>query len=434
MTNIMITRCGLHNERQPKFTIAKLVLGHNGARRSTIRYMLQQRTRTVLTNRVRQQSDAIVDKVLTVLRSEVSDYVLGGDDGGNTVQDNIASYLAEMLEWIDRGAQPGHISFESAIRRRASQGLTLSSLLHAYRLGAATIWDELARLADTDEIDKEALIAATPSIFAWMNTNSLRAHAVFREIEIRDVRRNEQVRAALLDTVLFNESSIGAAFWDAVAALGLPRTGQLTVIAATSAKQTSIGDSPPDIETLISAHPAIQDSWFRLTSHSQLGVVSLRRDRADALDSIAGTICSDIPIMIGLSSPFTEIADCSKARAQAQVAMSASSSGRPTTRYNRDVIAVLLASSPDAAASIVTTTLGPVLELPAERCEPLLTTVYTWLRLGQSVSATANELHCHRNTVNYRLRRFAELTGRPLADNFWLAQVALALEAPRTQK
>ena len=90
--------------------------------------------------------------------------------------------------------------------------------------------------------------------------------------------------------------------------------------------------------------------------------------------------------------------------------------------------------SPDATAALVATTLGPVLELPPDRAEPLLTTVHIWLRLGQSVSATAAELHCHRNTVNYRLRRFTELTGRPLTDNFWLAQVALALEAPRTQQ
>ncbi|OBI20182.1 hypothetical protein A5713_14445 [Mycobacterium sp. E2497] len=393
--------------------------------------MLQQRPLTVLTNRVRQQSGAIVTKVLARLRAEVPDYLPIDDDNGETVRGNIAEYLDEMLEWIDRGTDPGHHSFDSAIHHRASQGLTQSSLLHAYRLGAATIWDELARLADTGEIEKEALIAATPSIFAWMNANSLRAHAVFREIDIRSARRNEQVRAALLDTVLFNESSVGAAFWDAVAALGLPRTGQLTIISATSA-EPSVEHSPPDIETLISAHPAVQDSWFRLTSHSQLGVVSLRRNRADALDSIAATICTDIPIMIGLSSPFTDVADCSKARAQAQVAMSASSNSRPITRYNRDVIAVLLASSPDAAASVVTTTLGPVLELPAERREPLLTTVDTWLQRGQSVSATADELHCHRNTINYRLRRFAELTGRPLADNFWLAQVAVALEAART--
>ncbi|BBY66835.1 PucR family transcriptional regulator [Mycolicibacterium helvum] len=371
-------------------------------------------------------------KVFAELRGEISDYLLGRDDGGNTVQDNIAAYLDEMLDWIDLGADPGHRSFDSAIRYRASQGLTLSSLLHAYRLGAAIIWGELASLADTDEIEKEALIAATPSIFAWMNTNSLRAHATFRELEIRDARRNEQVRAALLDTILFNDSSIGAVFWDAVAALGLPRTGHLTVIAATGAEDTSIGDAPRDIETMISSHPAIQDAWFRLNARSQIGIVSMRRNDPDVLDSIAGSICSDVPVLIGLSSPFTAVTDCSKSRAQAQVAMAASATSRPITRYNRDVLPVLLASAPDAAAAVVAATLGPVLELPPDRAEPLLTTVYTWLRLGQSVSATAAELHCHRNTVNYRLRRFTEFTGRPLTDNFWLAQVALALEAPRS--
>lgn len=395
--------------------------------------MLKQRPPTVLVDRVRQQSDEIVTKVLTQLATEVPDFLPSGDDGVESVRENIADYLAEMLDWIDLGADPGHWNLDTAhrMRHRAGQGLTLSNLLHAYRLGGAAIWDELARLADTNEVDKEALIAATPSIFAWMNTNSLRAHAVFREIDIRDARRNEQVRAALLDTVLFNESSIGAPFWDAVAALGLPRTGQFTIIAATSA-ELSAQQSPPDIETLISAHSAVYDSWFRLASHAQLGVVSLRPNRSDALDGIASNICADIAVTIGLSSPFTDIADCSKARAQAQVAASASSAGRPTIRYDRDVMAVLLASSPDAAASVVRATLGPVLELPIERREPILTTVYTWLQRGQSVSATADELHCHRNTINYRLRRFAELTGRPLADNFWLAQVALALEAART--
>lgn len=405
------------------------MLGH---RRLTIRYMSQQRSLTALADRVREQSDTIVTKVLALLREEVPNYFPGDDDGSETVRDNVANYLAEMLDWVDRGAEPGQTNFDAAIRRRASQGLTLSGLLHAYRLGAAEIWEELARQASSDEIEKEALIAATPSIFAWMNTNSLRAHAVFREIEIRDARRNEQVRAALLDMVLFNESGVGAAFWDAVAALGLPRTGQLTVIAATSAT-ASAEHLPPDIETLISANPAVHESWFRLKSQSQLGLVSLRRNHAEALDGITETICAQTPVLIGLSSPFTSIADCSKARAQAQVAVSASSRNRPSTRYNRDVLAVLLASSPDAAASVVTATLGPVLDLPSERREPLLTTVHAWLRLGQSVSATADQLHCHRNTVNYRLRRFAELTGKSLADNLWLAQVAVALEAAGTQ-
>ncbi|GAS89090.1 putative CdaR family transcriptional regulator [Mycolicibacterium brisbanense] len=404
----------------------------DNVRRLTMRIMSRQRPSAVLIDRVRQRSDEIVMKVLTRLRADITDYLPSSGDSVESVRTNIADYLAELLDWIDLGADPAHWNLETAnrVRQRAGEGLTLSNLLHAYRLGAAAIWDELARLADTDEIDKDALIAATPSIFAWMNTNSLRAHAVFREIDLRDARRNEQIRAALLDTVLFNESSIGAPFWDAVAALGLPRTGQFTILAATRV-EPSVDHSPPDIETLISAHPAVQDTWFRLTSHAQLGVVSLRRNRADALDGIANDICADIPVTIGLSSPFTDIANCSKARAQAQVAASACSAGRLTIRYDRDVMSVLLASSPDAAASVVTATLGPVLELPIERRAPILTTVDTWLQRGQSVSATAEELHCHRNTINYRLRRFAELTGRPLTDNFWLAQVALALEAAR---
>lgn len=83
--------------------------------------MLQQRPLTVLANRVRQQSDAIVTKVLTRLHGEVPDYLPNNDDSGETVRDNIANYLAEMLDWVDRGAEPGETSFDSAIRRRAAK-------------------------------------------------------------------------------------------------------------------------------------------------------------------------------------------------------------------------------------------------------------------------------------------------------------------------
>ncbi len=163
---------------------------------------------------------------------------------------------------------------------------------------------------------------------------------------------------------------------------------------------------------------------------AQLGVVSFRRNRGSALDDLAVKIAARLPVWIGLSSPFPAVAECVKACTQAQVAARACSATRPTIRYNRDVLSVLMASSPDAATTVVSATLGPVLALPPERRELLIETVRTWLRRGQSVSATAAEMHCHRNTVNYRLRRFAELTGRSLADNTWLAQVVLAVEAP----
>jgi PucR C-terminal helix-turn-helix domain len=390
------------------------------------RFVSPQPPLAQLANRTRVRSDAIVEEIAQAFRAQVPGYHPGEGLSDSDVRKNIAAYVDDVLSLVGGGPEPKPEALEGVMRQRAGQGITLTSLLQSYRLGVAILWQAFADLAKGNEKQKDALIAATPALFAIMDAYSRRAHAVYREIEIRDARRNEQIRATMLDTVLSEDSSAGAVFWDAVTALGLPREGQFAVIAAKHAA----GDATPDIEALVAAHAGVEEAWFLLKPRAQLGVVSFRRNRRDALDDLVDRITARLPVRIGLSSPFTAVTECTKARAQAQVAARASSALHPAIRYNRDVLPVLMASSPDAAATVVSVTLGPVLELPAERREPLIKTVRTWLQRGQSVSATAAEMHCHRNTVNYRLRRFSELTGRSLADNAWLAQVVLAMEAP----
>ena len=348
----------------------------------------------------------------------------------DNLRDQISNYLADVLDYMAGAPEPGPEALDPFMRAKFDAGITLTSLLHSYRLGAATIWDALAELARRDDKQKDALIAATPALFGLLNTYSTRAHAIYREVEIRDARRNEQIRATMLDTVLSENSSVGADFWNAVTILGIPRTGQFAVVVATTDDDQAAHDAPTDIEALVTSHTAVEDAWFRLAPRSQLGLVSFRRNKISALDDIGDKVAKREPVCVGVSVPFTSVADCAKARAQAQVAATAASAAQPAIRYNRDVLPVLMASSPDAAATVIATTLGPVLELPAERRDPLIDTVRTWLQLRQSVSATATVLHCHRNTVNYRLRRFAELTGGSLADNAWLSRVVLAVQAP----
>jgi hypothetical protein len=388
-----------------------------------------QKPLVTLANRVRARMDVIVDEIAVAFRAHVPGYQAGEGLSDSNIRTNIAAYVEDVLDLAVTGTEPKPETLETVMRQRADDAIALTSLLHAYRLGVPILWQAFADLAEGNEKHKDALIAATPALFAVMDAYSRRAHAVYREIEIRDARRNEQIRATLLDTVLTTDSSAGAGFWDAVTALGLPEAGQFCVVAAVAADRHPAADASPDIEALIAAHPAVEESWFRLKPHTQIGVVSFRRNRGSAPDELATKITGRIPVHIGLSAPFTAIAECAKARAQAQVAARASSATRPAVRYNRDVLPVLMASSPDAAATLLSTTLGPILELPPERREPLIDTVRAWVQRGQSVSATAAALHCHRNTVNYRLRRFAELTGRSLADNVWLAQVVLAVEA-----
>jgi PucR C-terminal helix-turn-helix domain len=426
---MMVRRHLGHNRLRPKALVHGFVSGHKSPPDSYHFLVSPHRPLTALANHARARSDAIVEEIAEAFRAQVPGYRSEEGLSDSDIRSNIAAYVDDVLNLASGGSEPRPDALEAVMRKRAGDGITLTSLLHAYRLGVPILWKAFAELAEGDEKKKEALIAATPSLFAVMDAYSRRAHAVYREIEIRDARRNEQIRATMLDTVLAEDSSAGAAFWDSVTALGIPHTGQFAVIAAVTAHDHSASDATPDIEALVAADPVVEEAWFRLKPRTQLGVVSFRRTKPSAPDELARKITDRIPVRLGLSSPFTSVTESSRARAQAQVAATASSATRPAIRYDRDVLPVLMASSPDAAATLVAATLGPVLELPPERRVPLIQTVRSWLRHGQSVSATAADLHCHRNTVNYRLRRFAELTGRSLADNAWLAQVVLAVEA-----
>jgi DNA-binding PucR family transcriptional regulator len=59
----------------------------------------------------------------------------------------------------------------------------------------------------------------------------------------------------------------------------------------------------------------------------------------------------------------------------------------------------------------------------------LLDTIRTYMRLGQSVQATADQLVVHVNTIAYRLRRVRDLTGHDIREQEAGLNFALALRA-----
>ncbi|GGK61114.1 helix-turn-helix domain-containing protein [Streptomyces flaveus] len=76
-----------------------------------------------------------------------------------------------------------------------------------------------------------------------------------------------------------------------------------------------------------------------------------------------------------------------------------------------DHLAVLTAfQSGDLLEAAATTLLGPLLELPPRRREPLLETLLVYLRCGDNAVLTAERLHVHEQTVRYRLRQITQLT------------------------
>ncbi|MFF5006399.1 helix-turn-helix domain-containing protein [Streptomyces phaeochromogenes] len=76
-----------------------------------------------------------------------------------------------------------------------------------------------------------------------------------------------------------------------------------------------------------------------------------------------------------------------------------------------DHVAVLTAfRSGDLLEAAEAELLGPLLELPPRRREPLLETLLVYLRCGDNAVLTAERLHVHEQTVRYRLRQITQLT------------------------
>jgi hypothetical protein len=108
-----------------------------------------------------------------------------------------------------------------------------------------------------------------------------------------------------------------------------------------------------------------------------------------------------------------------------------------------DHVAVLTAfRSGDLLEAAATSFLGPLLELPPRRREPLLETLLVYLRCGDNAVLTADRLHVHEQTVRYRLRQITQLTDGTCPDperrletmlvlSWWLSPGALDANTSR---
>lgn len=78
---------------------------------------------------------------------------------------------------------------------------------------------------------------------------------------------------------------------------------------------------------------------------------------------------------------------------------------------------------------VVRRVLGPVLEYDAEHDSDLVHTLETYLECERSPKRAATLLFVHNQTVNYRIARIQELTGRSLRSTSDIAELWLALRA-----
>ena len=137
--------------------------------------------------------------------------------------------------------------------------------------------------------------------------------------------------------------------------------------------------------------------------------------------------------VVGTSLPFRAGASLRVARREAQWAITrAVESGRDMVSYGDDRTGRWLTGESADLQALVDDVLRAVIEYDDAHGGDLLPTMRTWLEHDRQTDKAAQALHIHPNTLLYRVRRFEQITGRPLASTEALAETWLALRAAAT--
>lgn len=359
--------------------------------------------------------DVLVDRVVADLVAQEVAYSesLTAEAIETCVAENMHALLAELS-----GGEPTTEAAQRSGRVKAEHGLPMAAVLHGYRVMAGTILAEMRDRARSSD-DVAAILAVTARVWEIIDRYSTASVGAYRAVDEERTRRTDQSRRLTLVSLLAGTAEDRPL---ALRTLGLPDAGWYVVISA---------EAPPDgvrvdVDDLIDRMPF---AWSE-----ESGVFTGLAGGIDvaAVEAAVTAFGARAVSRIGASRPFERIAEAPVAVAEARAALRCLPRGASRlARYGDDPLGLLVGADPAVSAEFVRAVLGPVLDLGRGEAGPLLATLEAWMEASGSTSAAAAALHCHRNTVRYRLQRLAELTGRHVAEPVDAAELVIAARAWR---
>ena len=316
-------------------------------------------------------------------------------------------YLAE-----DQG--PSHedlAAFRRSAKDRASEGMPLEDLLHAYRLGGRIGWNALEEAALPQE--RPSLLHGAELLLDYIDQVSAAVSQAYLEERQHLVSEEERQLRNLLDALVAG-GTLPAELRALAEHLGLPLTDRYRPFAA------AVREAPARRHSELAS---------ALRGHGILALTEGVRVAGLAPDGdtlLTATLGSDV--VVALAPP---TARATLATALDDVRLLADLGrrlGRTGTVAVDELLAeLLLASAPRVAGALRHRVLGPLEDGRSQRAADLLETLSAYLDTNLDRRRTARRLHVHPNTLDYRLRQVRELTGLDVHRPQDLVLVALAL-------
>jgi len=336
----------------------------------------------------------------------------------------------------NRAVEPGELDFvrDRAVQR-AREMVPLAVTVHGHLVAQRATIEAIASAAGNDSRS----LAAALRLVADLSDYTAVAVTVLVESYIQTVEGEradrETDRSNLLEELLTRRGGDHAALARKAASLGLePGRTQVVVI-------TTVADAGGTSLLRRWAAETLARCSGRGPSHAF--VVVRAGDIVSVLDSTddrpARTVLGEVAraaqalhgarLRAGIGTPFTDIGELAASFDEARRALRHASPLRPIVCSPDDITLFddLAVSSGEAAGRLI-----PARVRRALADETLRATLHAYVDANLNVAATAKELMLHPNSVRYRLRRIASLTGRDprqVADLFELRAAARLLDA-----
>jgi len=317
--------------------------------------------------------------------------------------------------------------------RRAREGVPLSALLAAYRLGSKLAWGEALSLVGTDQARIRAGLELATEVMSWVDEVSGAVAQAYLEESERLWSDREAARRDFVDGLLGGALTHDEVVARAVA-LGLDPDAPTFVAVVAAEGRTE------DEETLRASQHIVHAQLSELKRSK--GILAVRRgpeivvlfpagnEGPEGLASALGPVLRmaeesvDLRLRAGIGRA-RELVDLSASYREAAIALSAArAQGTPYAIYGTVLLEELLLRERGVARRLAQTILEPLAGHPELR-----TTLVEYVQHGPALPSVAKRLFLHPNTVAYRLQRIRELTGRDPKTPQGIAELFIALRA-----
>lgn len=320
-------------------------------------------------------------------------------------------------------------ALQDDILQRAEEGIPIDAVLSAHHIGVQVSWDLFSR--DARPEDLAAVIAVSKIQLQYLRDVTAVVSAGYFQERQRIFGEEHAARQALLSALL-----TGTRIADAAAQAGVPLASSYVVLGLRVAAHPD--EHQPGVDPAVAGRRKIRrlrtelervaggPVLTRLTPTGGIVVLPNQESDWNWLTGLVESVSGAAAVEITAGAAFAAADGVGPAAAIAkEVREIAYAAQYPPGVYRLDDVALeFQLSRPGPAREVLAALVEPLTRAPE-----LLATLSVHLRCGLNRRRTGRELHVHPNTVDYRLRKIADLTGLDATSPDHLVRIRAALVA-----